>query len=301
MPADWIDEHDEPMDDLETADEVVDEVVEEPVEEPAEQTDDVTDDAADDAAAEKTEKQTVPLAAHLEERNKLTARIDQLERRLQSTEMSGETQRELLDNLRRLRAERKAETEKIEAEPEIDYLEDPKGYVDSKLDKTLAELREAKEQGTKLEQAQKQQAVMQQVVTNAASQEQAFVKETPDYYNALGRIREVMSSQLKLQYPDATDAQIQQTVAQRELAEAANILSRGGNVAQYAYQYAKTLGYTPPEPEKDGKTKDDELAAMRARRDKAEGMGGSGSGIDDLLDADDDEFEAAWKETFGSQ
>lgn len=295
MPADWIDEHDEPMDDLETADEVVDEVVEEPVDEPVEQTDEVTDDAA-----EKPEKQTVPLAAHLEERNKLTARIDQLERRLQSTEVSGETQRELLDNLRRLRAERKAETEKIEAEPEIDYLEDPKGYVDSKLDKTLAELREAKEQGTKLEQAQKQQAVMQQVVTNAASQEQAFVKETPDYYNALGRIREVMSSQLKLQYPDATDAQIQQTVAQRELAEAANILSRGGNVAQYAYQYAKTLGYTPPEPEKDGKTKDDELAAMRARRDKAEGMGGSGSGIDDLLDADDDEFEAAWKETFGS-
>lgn len=297
MPADWIDEHDEPMDDLETADEVVDEVVEEPVEEPAE----VADEVTDDDAAEKTEKQTVPLAAHLEERNKLTARIDQLERRLQSTEVSGETQRELLDNLRRLRAERKAETEKIEAEPEIDYLEDPKGYVDSKLDKTLAELREAKEQGTKLEQAQKQQAVMQQVVTNAASQEQAFVKETPDYYNALGRIREVMSSQLKLQYPDATDAQIQQTVAQRELAEAANILSRGGNVAQYAYQYAKTLGYTPPEPEKDGKTKDDELAAMRARRDKAEGMGGSGSGIDDLLDADDDEFEAAWKETFGSQ
>lgn len=177
----------------------------------------------------------VPLAALHEARSEakaLKTQIAELEKR----RWLSDDDAQLLEDLK---AQRKAA-----AEPKApEFLEDPKGYIDHKEKQVSEALKQLREGETRRSEAEKQQTQLNQLLTSVASHEQAFVAANPDYHDALNHVRTVRASQLKMMFPDASDAQVQQQIRNEELGGAHQILARGGNPAEFAYNYAKTLGY----------------------------------------------------------
>lgn len=256
----------------------------------------------DDAPADAGEKQTVPLAVMLEERTQLNAKIAHLEQTNQATAAQLAKLQGLENEIRAMR-----EAQAKPPEPEPDYLEDPKGYVDHTKKSVAQELAElgnqvkqlGEVQETSKTQTEQQQQIMQ-ITQAAAADEATFAKATPDYNDALAHLRDVRGQQLKLAYPEATPLQIQQQINREEFASAAMVLGQGRSPAEYAYNLAKSFGYTPAKPGDQGDEDPNDLAE---RRRAARGMGGSGAPPGDdlgaLMSADKDEFDQAMKEMFG--
>ena len=126
-----------------------------------------------------------------------------------------------------------------------DFLEDPKGYVDTKLTKAQDALKKLEESNTQQVEQRKQQAQFQELVSNVGTAEASFIKTAPDYYEAINHMRGVRTEQLKMIYPQATPQQIAQQIAREEIGAAAQVLQAGGNPAEWGYRYAKTMGYVP--------------------------------------------------------
>ncbi len=164
----------------------------------------------------------------------LTVQIDELKKQPQLSE----EEREILKDLKAQRA-----AEKAPKTPE--FLEDPKGYIDAKEKAVTEALKKLSEADTARTEAEKQQQAQAALVATLAGHETAFIAKTPDYHDALTHMRNVRTSQLKMMFPQATDQQIQQHIGREELGGAQQILQAGGNPAEFAYNYAKTLGYTP--------------------------------------------------------
>lgn len=195
--------------------------------------------------------------------------------------------------LKDLRAQKKV----IEQPKDPDFLEDPKGYVDTKLTQTkdaLKKLDEANEQRTQQEQNQQE---VTQLVNNVASKEQEFLKTTPDYYDAVIHIRTVRASQLQMLYPTATPDQITRQLTIEEVGAARQILQGGGDPAQFAYNYAKTMGYAPKSP---AAAAAPAVKETKIDKEAARSLGGGG-GADSTGDEDENampEFAAAITERF---
>lgn len=170
---------------------------------------------------------SVPVATLLEERRRYQERIDALEKR---SALSPED----TALLARLRDQQKA------AEPAIpDFETDPKGHLEARL-KQVSEQNEQVKQATQALVASQQE---QAVINQATVHEQAFVSEHPDYYDALKHIRSVRTEQLRMIAPDA-DANTISTAIRREEVQMVNQLIAGKkNPAEFAYNYARTLGY----------------------------------------------------------
>lgn len=200
------------------------------------------DSASDSEPAKAPLKQDVvpqqALHEAREQNRQLRAKIAELEALPRLTAEDAQ----LLKELREQRA-------KPPEERDPDFLQDPKGYIDAKERKIAAALKKLEEGDTQRKQAEEQQRQQQQqiaaIVTNVQQHEAAFVKETPDYHDALTHARNVRSQQLKMMFPQATDAQISQQISMEELSAAAQILQSGGNPAEFVYNYARTLGYAP--------------------------------------------------------
>ncbi len=249
------------------------------------------------AADDDGHDEKVPLRTLLEARNKLQARIDNLEG----------TNKQLLEKMQILASRIE---ERQEAEPEKqapDYLDDPKAYIDHTQQTVVDKLRSFEEQLSKANKATEQtheqitqQQQVQAVQQAASAMEQTFAEKNPDYWDALAHIRNVRTRQLKMAFPDADDSQIAQHIAGEEFMTAAQLMQNNRNPSEYAYQYAKTIGYTPPKPD-DGKT--DSQEDLDAKREAAQGLGGSGEdqGVDveALAEMDMPEFHQAMKEMFG--
>lgn len=177
------------------------------------------------------------------------------------------------------------------AEKEPDFLEDPKGYVDAKAKKTAEALKKLNEATEKQTKQQQQQQQLNQVLNVVQQHEQAFLKTTPDYHAAIDHIRSVRSSQLQMLYPQATPEQISRQITSEEIGAAAQVLQAGGNPAEFAYKYAKTMGYAPKAP-----TQAPNPAANGAAPDKdAVRTLGNGGGADKDGEPQDDELGGALK------
>lgn len=188
---------------------------------------------APDASGERL----VPLAALQESREHIKAlktQITELEKRpWLSTEDA--------DLLKDLKAQRKA----VQEPKTPEFLDDPKGYIDAKEKQFQEAVKKLSESDTKRAEAEQQQQQLQQLIGTVSAHESAFVAKTPDYQEALSHMRTVRSNQLRMLFPQANDQQIQAQIGREELAGAHQILQSGGNPAEFAYNYAKTLGYTP--------------------------------------------------------
>jgi hypothetical protein len=130
------------------------------------------------------------------------------------------------------------------------------------------------------------------VVQHIQSQEAAFSKATPDYADALTHVRTIRTSQLKMLFPQASDAQISQQLAREEFGAAQQVAQAGGNVAEFAYNYAKTFGYQPKQGEDKSEKKPDKSAA------RSLGGGGGATSIEEG-DEGGSEFKTALAERFG--
>lgn len=224
----------------------------------------------------------VPLSALHEARAELKAlrtKIAELEAKPSLTPQ----QQAQLD---KLNAQETAATEKIP-----DFLEDPKGYVDATAKKTNEALQKLNEFTESQKQQQQQQQQLNQILIGVGQHEQAFLKTTPDYHAAIDHIRSVRGSQLKMLYPGATAEQIAQQITTEEVAAAAQVLRAGGNPAEFAYNYAKTMGYAPKAP-----NPAPTQALNNAAPDKdAVRTLGNGGGADKPDEPEDDELNSALK------
>ena len=69
-------------------------------------------------------------------------------------------------------------------------------------------------------------------------------KQNPDYYDALGHIRQARAEQLQEMYPQATREQISQQLRQEEINTAVTFLQQGKNPSESIYRMAsKVYGY----------------------------------------------------------
>lgn len=211
----------------------------------------------------------IPLAAHLEERARWKDERAALEERLA-----------------------KLEKPAVPPAPEPDFIEDPKGYVDAKTERALAALKETQERLEPLQQAQETQQFLQTI----ASVEADYVKQAPDYYEALAHVRTVRAQQLMELYPQATPQQVQQQITSEELQVSRALLAQGRNPSEVVYKLAKTYGYSKPAPAPAPVVPQVPRAPVV---DPSATLGPSGAASgDETVDEDEDEFTAALRERF---
>lgn len=188
-------------------------------------------------------------------------------------------------------------------EPDIDYLEDPKGYVDQQVKRAIAQLakpvEQVQQQSQLTAQEVNQQRAMQQFTANIQANEAGFVQQTPDYFEALNHLRTVRIGELKVFAPEATDEQLMNYVRVEELRGAAAVMQTGRNPAQVAYEFAKLRGYRKPVPNGQGGP------PQAPDRDQARGLPSGGGQPPEGLQPSGDtgnvmpEFTAALRERFG--
>lgn len=135
-----------------------------------------------------------------------------------------------------------AEQATQDAEP--DFLADPKGYVDTKVAAALKKLEESDKQSKETREQIQQQQNLQSILQATAQAEQGFIKDHPDYTQALEHVRNVRKEQLQMFHPQATEQQIGQILAQEEITTAYQALASQRNPAELIYSLAKTFGYS---------------------------------------------------------
>lgn len=179
-----------------------------------------------------------------------------------------------------------------------DFLEDPKGYVDASLKQTQDALKKLDEDRAQRTQADNQQRELATITQAIGAQEQAFVKTSPDYYDAVNHMRTVRAQQLQIWYPQATPQQIMQAIATEEISGAAQALRAGLNPAEAAYKYAATFGYTPKQAAAAAQAA---TGATKADKDAARTLGGGGGAEPKEEDGEEGipEFATALQERFG--
>jgi hypothetical protein len=232
-------------------------------------------------------RDTIPLAAFLEDKNRWAAEKKALEERLA-----------------------KLESPPKAPPPEPEFEKDPKGYTDHKLNTALEQLKAQQGDAQKqIEQvAQTAQMSREQAETLVFSQhlqtaEAAFVQQNPDYYEALAHVRNVRAQQLKLMAPDITDEQIGQQINQEEMNLAKQLARANRNPISTVYQLASAYGY-----QKKAAASGDELklpdvpGQKQLPPDQTLGSGGTrgGDGPEETGD-NKDEFDQAWSEMFGKR
>lgn len=177
--------------------------------------------------ADPNANRVVPLAAHLAERRQWQQRWEQ-------------GQQELAALNQRIA--------QLEPKPQApDFVEDPKGYVDAQTAAALAEVEPLKRQAEELQNRLNFEHFTQEL----GGVEAQFSQQNPDYYDALGYVRNMRTQQLTLLYPTATPEQVNAAIAQEELQAAFNFRQQGRNPAEVAFQLAAALGYkraAPPAP-----------------------------------------------------
>jgi hypothetical protein len=182
-----------------------------------------------------------------------------------------------------------------------DFLEDPKGYVDAKLAKAQDALKKLDESDKQRQQRDQAQQELNTLLSTVSTREQEFVKSAPDYYDAVNHIRTMRSVQLQMMYPQATAEQITRQIATEEIAAARQIMQNGGNPVEFAYNYAKTVGYAPKTPAGAATAGTPAKETPKIDKDAVRSMGGGGAASTAEEDSGDEmpEFTSALAERFG--
>lgn len=256
---------------------------------------------------QEQEQQTVPLATLIEERKRLQQQLDEERTRAARFER-------LEDELRRMRGERLQQQPQAPAQPErppVDYLEDPKGYVDSTREELIDRLKKLEGTAQQTQQAATVMAMERQIRNALGAAEATYVEQQPDYYEALNHVRAIKARELAATYPQAKPEQIQQILSQQEIAWGAQMLQSGVNPSAQAYKLAQALGYQAKTEQNQGQQKGTNQASAGESgvdRRRLQGMGGGQAGrpqsdseLERLMDGSPDEFDQAMAELFGKQ
>ena len=234
--------------------------------------------------AVKAKQDTVPHGALHEARQE----NKQLKARL--AELEGQTRLTAEDAalLQELRAQRSGKKQQ-ETEEEPDFMEDPKGHLEGRFKQILKRLDEADKEAKSTKEQFNQQEMMRVSIDTARAQVSEFVETTKDYPQAIEHVRSMRRGHLEMLYPQATAEQISQAVAIEEINLARQLVSSGQNFAEFAYNYAKRMGYQPPNP----------ISAKKPDASAVRSLGSGGADTDPPeTDADDpmNEFREAQKE-----
>ncbi len=241
-------------------------------------------DKIDPSKPDDKPEKVVPLRALQEEREAAKELKRQIAE-LQAQPKLSEEDRQLLAELKAAKAS--------QAKPkDVDFMDDPKGYVDTKVQAALDKLAAI---DTKAETTGNQVTAQQQfnaLMTAISTSETAFVAQNPDYYDALNHVRTVRANQIRLMDPSIDDTQINKLVAQEELTAAHQLIQKGADPCKFAMEYAKTIGYTKKEAIPT-------LPKAEADKSAARTMGSGGADAPDAMDEDDPNAEfLAVKEAF---
>ncbi len=160
---------------------------------------------------------------------------------------------ELRERLARLEGREEArikpEVKEADADPEPDADLDPDLHVRWQLRQT----------NKRIEAAEKRAAIAEELAKVEGTRrglqmvEKDYVKtnKLDDYEDAIDHIKTVNRNLIKLEYPQATDAQIDSHLEAERIKKASESYQKGVNPAEYFYKMAQTLGYQ--KPRKDGK------------------------------------------------
>lgn len=168
----------------------------------------------------RAEPKTMPLAAYLEDKNKWTQKMEAMERELQAL--------------------------KNPPKPPEQPPEDPKAYADFKVKAALDELAGTKKEVEQVKQAatqSQQQTEQMQFVQQLQTAETLFVRENPDYYEALEHVRNYRRAQLRLLAPEAQPEEIDRYIGQEEMQAAAQLAKARRNPIEVVYSMAKAIGF----------------------------------------------------------
>lgn len=227
-------------------------------------------------AKPEPKERTIPLAAHLEERRALKAELDALRA-----------------DLAALKNPPKAPA------PEPDHASDPKGYTDHKVQDALEQLKALKADVAQTKETAQQateQTQQQRFVQDIGAAEASFVKETPDYYDALAHVRQVRARQLQMFDPNITQEQIVQVIRSEEVGMAIQLARAGRNPITTAYELAKAYGYQPKAP---AETLELPKVPAPKKLPPEQTLGsGDGGAIEEVDAESQDPFEDAFKEMF---
>lgn len=256
----------------------------------------------DDTPEPQAKPKLVPVGELVSERK----RRQELERLLAEREAREQAEAQVKEQQSQA-AKQAAEAEAAkQADPEPDYLDDPKGWTEWKIREQARELESMKQQLGQTAQAQQLAQAERQIVNTLQTSEAAMVRATPDYYDALNHARQRAFQEFKAEAEimgiQASDDQIAQYVAQQEKALAVNLVMRGIDPAKYVYEIAqRRYGYqgqaqAAPEP-----------APAPARRPAAEartalrGLPSGDTGLQPMETGGTlpSEFAAAFSERFG--
>jgi hypothetical protein len=177
----------------------------------------------------KDEPKTIPMAAYLEDRNKHRAEIEELRRQHQAT----------LAELEKLKSPPK------QPDPEPDFTNDPKAYVDTKLGAVLQKLEAGQTETKKTAEQAQQEANFVRFQQALSTSEHQFLSQSPDYYEALDHLRGLRIAELTTLNPSLTKDQVIEAIRSEEMQLAAQLMRAGRNPHQVAYQLAKARGYQP--------------------------------------------------------
>lgn len=206
-------------------------------------------------------------------------------------------------NLQNFMEQREA-FEKAKEQIPVEYLDDPKAYIDQQVKLALDAANANKADVTELRQAHEQTSQLQQITNRLQTYDLEFSKSNPDYMDAMDYVRQVnIQNGLDM---GLTQEQAAQQAAQAIFMTQAQVASRGKDPAQYMYSMAKRWGYQAKVADDPGKTADDgglgdEFDAAAAGA-KAQSMGGGAApDSENIMEMEDDEFSEAMSELFGSE
>lgn len=184
--------------------------------------------------------------------------------------------------------------EQIEAEkakPQIpDLATDPVGHFKMATDLTQQELAAIKERQARADQESQRQQAEQRFQMTVIDHERRFVKDTPDYFDAMQHLREVRDQELQMY--GVVDPTERQSILHREaMGIAWNAMQTGQNPAQKAYELARFRGYKP------GPKAAEKIDTLKKGAEAAKSLSGKGGegpaamSPEALLEMSDEDFD----------
>lgn len=240
-------------------------------------------EASKEPEKSKDKEDVVPIARHLEERNRHRAEIDQL--RKEHAALQAE-----LEGLKK---------PKEAPPPEPDFTNDPKGYVDTKLAAALKQLETGVAEGKKTAEQAQQESAFLRFQHQLSTTEQQFVAQNPDYYDSLKHLRELRFQELAILNPGVEPQQIIDAIKREEVQLAWQHIAAGRDPHALAYQLAKTRGYTKKEAPPANGVLPHVPKTPQLPPDQTLGSGSGTPNAGETFLDDDEVFDKAFNEMFG--
>lgn len=288
-----------------------DQVAEQPEDEPQPEGEETVDEATDEDSSEDGDVtdddeqpkkgDTVPVAALVEERRQWKEKLADMEGRLKNYDGLDARLKAWEDEQAKAKAEQEEEA-KPKA-PEFEF--DPTGNLKHRLDENQQAVEQMVERQKSIQENMEQRDNMAMFQQALGTDETNFRADHDDYDAALDHMRQTEASKLKMFYPDATEQQIQQELANAELRMAAQWMQSGQSPSAMAYQLATDVyGYQRAEGEESSQTSKEAEAVNRVAKGKRAastnkgGAPGTRNSVEDLTRSTPAEFDAAMAELF---